>query len=257
MKIIATNEKTINLSEGFLDLNKKLRDKFSQIYNDRLEKLNEIIMNNSLLQSEKISNVDNSTASIAFVNSGESKLLGNKTLRDNSQDINNKNFNHITTNILDDNKASIPSVDAANSVILESNLSLNETYLQDNKKSNNMPLLFNKFEKQSKNSGNYNFVEYKNKYSKNFYLFMHKDNEANYLMNSQTKANFDNKNSNNILNNEKVNKIEDKEKNFSVTFTQKSENSGDEVIIPKNSMKEIVNLNNNDSDDDIEIPEII
>lgn len=82
MKIITNTEKTINLSESFLDLNKRLGDNLKKMYNERSENLAEQI---KILSVSESSNKKQNDLGLSGKSLEAPKLLGNKTKRESDK----------------------------------------------------------------------------------------------------------------------------------------------------------------------------
>ncbi len=234
LKIITTTEKSINLAESFLDLNKKLKEKFTQILNDKTECISNMINKNSHLDNSiKVEISDDLTK---YTTGDGEKLNQNEEIHE----LNKNNFLGKKTN-------REQLIEKANDKNYEKN------NLQEN-------LILDKFV-LTQNKGT--ISEYESKSSKNFYLFINPNTEK-YLLNKNIKYNCLKKDGTNDhfikSNSETQDKISFEEsKNFSLKFDSKQTYMDDNNL----NINQIDDKNSNfdmsreDDNDEISIPDII
>lgn len=208
MKIITNTEKTINLSDSFLDLNKRLGDNLKKMYNERSENLAEQI---KILSVSESSNKKPNELGLSGKSLEAPQLLGNKTKREQNK-INNP---------------SIGKINEENKVKKELN-----SITFDEKEDN---LLLNKFKPSSdvlkEKSKDYKIQEFTSKFKTNFYLFLNKVGEDERKNNGNPKKDIleENLNNKDLDLNEKFEvKYTNLEENINEFEMKKEENSEDE-----------------------------
>lgn len=177
MNIITSPGKTINLAESFLDLNKKIKERFSEILIERSENFlaNKILNANTkqFLDSNKTNNLNlkdlnqanldsNKKSEIPNFNNGDATLLKKKTIRDSQE-----------RKKIEDNDITKKS---------EEILLFDKFARTENSKIKNMG---NNNNDNSKIFSKASISEYKSKLSRNFYLFLNKNSEKSYLTNKK------------------------------------------------------------------------
>lgn len=241
IKIITTPEKAINLSESFLDLNKKIKERFSEILSERessfTQNLNQLNQSNNVasVQEKNLSNIPSESVKITGDFNAKDKnkveLLGKKTLRDSPKKISNDKADEI---------------------------------------------LFDKFvntENPDRGMANRNLEEagineYKSKTSANFYLYLNKSNSAKTYLNIKNKKE-DEKIQSGIDIRNKIGQYNDEKdkKPFSLKFNPINIVEGNEENLDLNELEgtkdkvlKTANTGNNlhdDEEDEISIPDII
>jgi len=244
LKIIATLEKTINLSESFLDLNKKIKDRFSEILHEReisfTQKLN-ISKNSNNFPPDTNCNILNfpsgsteTTKVLESQNINDTSFLGKKTLRNSSIKI----INEPTEDLLFDKFAIIQNNDKG----------------MKNRKLENAGI-----------------NEYLSKTSANFYLYLNKNHSASTYLNFKNKKDEEKiQNEVNIVNKKTDSQEVNENKMFSLKFRPDDNHEANEENLALTEIEGIArkefksaNTENamdddeDDEDDGISIPDII
>jgi hypothetical protein len=251
LKVVTTPEKLINLSESFLDLNKKIKERFSEILNEReqsfFQHLNKSMGNvpqenqsnniaptsdkNQLVVSTKQTNKN------IGLNLQEASFIGKKTLRDFSGE---EIANEQSENLLFNKFAATAGTQKDLSGITKQKI-----------------------------SGTAEMGVYKSKTSANFYLFLNKKTEKAYFLKNKKEYNEQDESMQSNFETEKRSDLENakEKKPFSQRFETRSNNENNEENLDLNETEQIKdkdpktgNKGNNlddEDDDEIDIPDII